>query len=669
MLLIGVVQMAFYYLAGATVRSDGGFGIAQPDTLLYCQAARRIVEGHPFSFSAGTAVSTGTTSVLYPFVLAIPYALGATGDALFRVGFILNAAFYLVFLLGWGLTIRAKLANPFARIVAALLVALSGQAAYCAAAQSDIGLWMAVSALMIMGFATNRAAVYAPALLIAPWIRPEGMICALAFSACAIGVRFFRRKEYGEKLGALLPLAALASVCGVFALNAALTGTFGFSSVANKGHFHELPLCDALAVTAIDAMTMFKSLFIGIPQLATRNFYYLPVVVAALAWLGVFVRKWGERDSWRDAALALAFVGSFGTVAMSGWQGTNMDRYLAWFLPAVLLLAAEGAGWVAARVDSRVVRMLPAAIVVSFGFCASVFCIAVFASAVRVHVPLVAFSKRCDAEMSAGKSVALYGSCGFAYEFSPRRVAHLPGIYSPEFSVGDSAAVVEIVKRERDTRFDYWLFTRSETGALGVALEKASFGVVGEMLLAGPRKYELRKADWSAFDHAAENPDSGRDCTVLKERIDVGYLKDEKAHRFEPVTIFDQPTLKPFVACDKLNGKYAVDAGRVLLGGAEMTVALQPGKDAYVVLRTMAKATAFASGASGADSGGEFSFKSPMTLMVEVDGGDVGPVRFEIADNGFTDATFKIPGSAITSSPCRIAFIGEHASCGYWFYQ
>ena len=107
----------------------------------------------------------------------------------------------------------------------------------------------------------------------------------------------------------------------------------------------------------------------------------------------------------------------------------------------------------------------------------------------------------------------------------------------------------------------------------------------------------------------------------------------------------------------------------MLLGGAEMTVALQPGKDAYVVLRTMSKAAAFASGASGADSGGEFSFKSPMTLMVEVDGGDVGPVRFEIADNGFTDATFTIPGSAITSSPCRIAFIGEHASCGYWFYQ
>ena len=46
MLAIGILQMAAYYLSGALVRSDGGMAIPQTDTLLYCQAARRIVEGH-----------------------------------------------------------------------------------------------------------------------------------------------------------------------------------------------------------------------------------------------------------------------------------------------------------------------------------------------------------------------------------------------------------------------------------------------------------------------------------------------------------------------------------------------------------------------------------------------------------------------------------------------
>ena len=102
MLCIGLMQIAGYYLAVMLASRDGAMAVPQPDTLLYCQAARRIAEGHPFSFSAGTAVSTGTTSVLYPFILAIPYVLGATGDALIMAGFWLNALFYLVFLFGWG---------------------------------------------------------------------------------------------------------------------------------------------------------------------------------------------------------------------------------------------------------------------------------------------------------------------------------------------------------------------------------------------------------------------------------------------------------------------------------------------------------------------------------------------------------------------------------------
>ena len=60
----GLVQIACYYVAGAVVRGDGGLAIAQPDTLLYSQAARRIAEGFPFSFSEGTAASTGTTSAV-----------------------------------------------------------------------------------------------------------------------------------------------------------------------------------------------------------------------------------------------------------------------------------------------------------------------------------------------------------------------------------------------------------------------------------------------------------------------------------------------------------------------------------------------------------------------------------------------------------------------------
>ena len=52
MLAIGLLQMSGHYLAGALVRSDGGMAIPQTDTLLDCQAARRIARA-----SAGEADS------------------------------------------------------------------------------------------------------------------------------------------------------------------------------------------------------------------------------------------------------------------------------------------------------------------------------------------------------------------------------------------------------------------------------------------------------------------------------------------------------------------------------------------------------------------------------------------------------------------------------------
>ena len=52
LLSIGVVQVAAYWFSGAMVNGADSLAIPQPDSLLYMQAARRIVEGHPFSFSA-----------------------------------------------------------------------------------------------------------------------------------------------------------------------------------------------------------------------------------------------------------------------------------------------------------------------------------------------------------------------------------------------------------------------------------------------------------------------------------------------------------------------------------------------------------------------------------------------------------------------------------------
>jgi hypothetical protein len=101
MVVCGVFQVAAYYFVATWASPNQYVAVPQSETLLYCQSARQIADGMPFVFTPGDKPSTGCSSHLYPFLLAALYKTGATGEALFTAGFVLNALFYLVFLACW----------------------------------------------------------------------------------------------------------------------------------------------------------------------------------------------------------------------------------------------------------------------------------------------------------------------------------------------------------------------------------------------------------------------------------------------------------------------------------------------------------------------------------------------------------------------------------------
>ena len=657
-----MIQVACYYFAAATVRSDGALAIAQPDTLLYCQAARRIAEGFPFSFSAGTAASTGTTSVLYPFILAVPYLLGCRGDGLLAAGFGLNAIFYLLFVVGWGLiACRLFAERPRARVVSVAFVAAFGPFAYCALAQSDIGLWMAVSAWLAYGFYADRKCVYVPLLLLAPWIRPEGMIVAASYCVFCVAESLWRRRL---GLEAAIAAVSVVSALGVFVLNYVLTGACQFSSVAQKGYFTNLSFSSAVYASAIDAMKIAKAYLLGMPQKAPRDFFYPPLIGAAFLWIGVFSRSW-SKISWREGVWYVAMAGGFATVATSGWQNTNLDRYLVWTMPVLLFHVALGVDVVASRLKERVSRAVPGLVFAGFWALMAFVFADVFHFSSAHSDQLRSFAVRCEAEMPAGCSIGTIGEAGIAYELSSRRLAHLSGIYSPEFFANSVAATIEILENEPSTRFDYWFTRVSERKSL--YCDKPEI-LAGEAVLSGPPDYELRKADWTAFDAAAATPTHLASNRTLCAHLDVAYEKDEKACGYEMFTRDDYPLFTPFPVVGKLNGTNIVEGGRFLLGGDAMTVPLKPGRDVQVVMRTALKCTAVVEQVLGKPCN-DFALKSPMTLKVLVEGEDVGDISFPVSEGDVVDATFVIPGRFIRQPQTRLSFLGEHVAFAYWFFQ
>ena len=54
---------------------------------------------------------------------------------------------------------------------------------------------------------------------------------------------------------------------------------------------------------------------------------------------------------------------------------------------------------------------------------------------------------------------------------------------------------------------------------------------------------------------------------------------------------------------------------------------------------------------------------------MSVDGHVLATASYDVPEKGFADVTIRIPGSAIVNSVSRIAFLGDHIACCYWFFQ
>jgi len=649
--LIGLLQIVGYYLASALVNGSGPWSIPQPDTLLYCQAARRIVDGHAFSFSAGTAVSTGTTSVLYPFFLAVPYWIGFRGTSLYVAGFFMNAGFYLVFLLSWASVFRAWL-TPRTAAYAIGLLALFNQPVYCALAQSDTGLWMAVSGLLAFAILRKRWLLSAFLVVLGPWVRPEGALVAIAFVVWGI---FRREKRFGA-----LGLLGLGSAVSVALFNLYLTNAGGFSSVSNKGFFMMLPFPAAMDAFCESLVLMVREVFLGHASGFPRSLYAVPILGAVALVLGLVSFDWRKSFTFSPAVFCIAAAGGVVIVAQSGWAGSNFDRYLCWWMPLLVLFQAVGLMKCSQFVDDGVVRKCFLALPVLVFAGAAGEAMVIFHASSKDNDTALRFARHIESVIPKGASLATGGWCGLAYELSERRLVNLSSIYSPEFSSRNSKNVFEILKNEKSARFDYWLRDGDSASDFESTL--------GESLLIGSNGFVLRKADWSAFDAAGTVP--AVPGKRLLDKVDVGYEKDETRAKYEIRMKYAMTQYEPVVTTGTCGTNRLIEVGRMVSGYDEMTVGgLVPGKDLHVVLRTTGKVQVSRIKVSGLMESADYEFNEQISMRTAVDGVETGKTCAKIAREGFSDVQLVIPGKAITGASHRIAFLGDHMAYGYWFYQ
>ena len=674
-LLIALVVTAGYFAAVAIARDDAGLARTQPDVFFYCQAARRIVEGHAFSFSEGTAVSTGTTTVLYPFLLAVPYALGLVGDNLLYASFALNAVFYLFALWCWWCVACRRLPDAFTRNVFMLLLVFAGQFAYAIFDQSDIGFFIAVASALAAALAAERRALALALLVVLPWVRPEGMFLVFAFTLVTLGARLLvKDEEFRHSSFSIFHFSfPLASCLGVFLFNYFLTGSFQFSSVAQKGYFKTMDLLPALSQSCADAWATFKLYFLGVnlgAEPVSRSWYFPPLVFAAMFWLGAAVHDWRRRGVAGELVFIIAALGGFASIVTSGWQGTNMDRYLAWVVPLMCLFAAEGCGYCARRIPNRFLRYLPSAMLVALSAICSVVMLVMFkVGAVGCDLGR-AFAAECERKMEKGAAVGVACECSVAYEFSPRRTVHLMGIYSPEMHCELGSSPFEILKHEPEKRFDYWYDEMALRKNLGTNLVAA----LGEKVLEDREGigYALIRADWSAFDAAAVAPEL--EGYRLAGRLDVAYDKDEKEYGFEIIGR-KRAHQHPFLRAMPLeDGRVGIDSGVVAPEGIAFDSPFTSGSDAVIVLRTLGKVREERTVGCRVEREDAVNY-TEIPLSLSVGGEEIVHATVRPASDRFTDFPLfftlpaRMPADGPGALPARFKLEGDFAALGLWFYE
>lgn len=670
MLGAGAAVAALFYILAVLAGRDGYAAVPQPDTPLYMQYARHLAEGQPYVFFPGDAPSTGSTSHLYPAALALLYKLGARGPALLTAGFVFQVGCWFFFLFNWWRILKKLL--PDLALPAGLMVALSGHAAFCFFAQSDIGLFSTLATWMFAEALEDRYGRAALGLFLCVWCRPEGMLMTAALALVG-GVRALRT-HFRERRLLAVALAGAAAGAGVFALNWLLTGDCQFQSVSQKGLWKELPPLGALYQSLYEMLVLFRETFLGITS-TMRQHYFVPVLSGLLGLYALFTLDWKHRvTAAREAWWLLSAVATLGLVALSGWQMTNLDRYFAWVFPLWTLYILTGVQTWSTQIGKPAAGMRLAFFLVAYQALNALFLATAYYDVSKSTQTMADFASEADAQLPQGSRVGFLSMAGMAYFMDGRSGASAVGIVSPQFVAAHLENNLERLKHHPGWRFDYWFLTGAEQLPTGL-----DGGVLMENRIPTGQTARDRivRATWDTLNEAFLEPQDPAmrkrlKGLVLADRLDIGYPEDETRGRYRERGRFQDLRLVPFLKTASLGKKTVSDVGRLVLGSNAFVLKSRPGRPLLLVLRTAESVEARVIRTRAKETSA-FALNFPFQLHVTVDGQELGVVtcdsETESDSKDFREVAIEIPADFIRRDETELELVGDHAAFIYWAYQ
>jgi len=689
----GLALLAGLLYINALLGHTGGV-LSPPldDTWIYLQYARRLAEGHGFSYTAGAPPSTGASSLLQLALLVPGWWVGFHGMSYAGYAIGLGMAGLAATLMAAGLAARALVARacgPTAALTAGmavmLLLAAHGHLVWAALSGMDTVLYagwlVAIAAIVARRGAAPGIAWWMAGLL--GFVRPEGIPVGFV-TLLILWFEAWRERRSGLAVsppGAHLRggLARSGTFLGAMALlalppllNVALTGSAQWDSMRVKGlwsetrpdvllrQIHDLPrIWWEIARLPLDDFHRMRirhpGELIGIALLSTGFL---------AGWLRAVAGRLGPAGRLLAAWVPIGIL--LGGLS-PGWDSHYYRYQIPLLVPVTLLAVVGWWGWTA-RWSGRWATILPIAATVTM-------LIALYPGFERMRDRYgrnganildqqITIGRWIESNTAADTRVAVNDAGAIAY-FGQRRVLDLVGLvshgWSPASRQGSGALFERLSNLPRDVRPDLlaiyprWFPQLAATNFVGTVLAKAD---LVDNTICGDRLKQVYRIDWRLAhtgDWPVDRLELIRDfgMTVV-DTVDVADLASEAAHDYAWFDTF-RDRLREFPSGTP-DGPVAMDGGRWISRGESMRVRARPGQWLVMLMRTEGERVD--------------------TLDVAVNGRPAGTLALPRRAATWSEPLMQIPDSLVVDSLLTITVMSRrlpesdgYGSYHYWFLQ
>ena len=682
--------------------TNGRWILPLDDAYIHQQYARQIARGYFFRYNDQDPPSSGNTSLLYPFVLAVAWKLGCRGDGLSAFAFIFGGVllFFSALLsarLAWrlGQASASQGSSPsWTGLLAAMFLLTNGALSWGFFSGMEGGLFIFLLLATLEAVSAERPLQLALCGGLLALTRPEGAIL-IGILLVFQGARALWDHTRGR--WPLWPWPFLFICCLLHPLlNLSLTGSAIANGIRAKSWLYNAPLYPAgiiksVALTLRDLWVVFltglrpedlKQLLHAPLGHSPQLWFYMPAILGALG-LGhaafTAIWEWRHHKLRQGTIMTLWIVTELSATALLTTAQMFHYRYQ---LPAFALGTLAGSLALAAiagalvRKENAATRNLVLLALPFLAISAWQFprFLADYGQASHTVLILeVRTGEWIKANLPPGARIALTDAGAIRY-YSEHPSYDLVGLTgSAEAALAwrqGAGSTYELIERTAD--IPSYFATYDDVHALPLFRNTAMFqrelyrvqdpfaariAVPSDHVLVYAADWHLRHSGESPYQQDVQELVKG---LTLVDKLDIADLEDERTHGYR---WWNTPEKGGFATevhqldYHRLPHQRVLDGGRLLTGGEAFELCTLPGKDLILV--------------------GRFLGQGATLLKVWINGHPVGDWGYAPLPGRWQERTLHVPGHYITGDKTHIELRVEaarpdfefHRPFYYWGYQ